>query len=646
MRYPSIGEVRTGGRAVFLRADLNVPVENGRVMDDSRIAAVLPTLTRILDHGSPVILASHLGRPGGVPDPRYSMTPVAERLSELLEGYGVILAGGVTGPRVKAMARGLSPGQVLVLENLRFDPGEEKNDETLARGLAELAEIYVNDAFGTCHREHASTAGVPVVMGGGYTGYLVEKELEAFGRMIRHPVRPFTVIMGGAKVSDKVAVIRHVLPKLDNLLIGGAMAFTFMRARGVSTGKSLVEEDRIETAREIMEEAVKHRVNLLLPVDFTCAPAPDKPSLTVPWDAVPDGMAGYDIGPDSAARFRDVMMESSTIVWNGPMGLFEKAPFDRSTRQIAKALADATAKGAKTIVGGGDSLRAVTEAGVDHLVTHASTGGGASLELLQGKELKALKHIAVQGVKPLVGANWKMNGTLSHALDYLDRMLEGNPGHFGADVVLFPPFTMIEALAGPASEAGVHLGGQDLHWEPRGAFTGEISPGMLLEAGCDWFIAGHSERRHILGEDDKVVAGKLQAGVDAGLKGILCVGETLAQRESGDAEAVVESQLDSALKGLRGADPSSLAVAYEPVWAIGTGRNATPGEAGRMHGVIRERIGKILGEEFAREIRIIYGGSVKPENSREILAQPGVDGALVGGASLDAHSFLDILSSL
>lgn len=646
MRYPSIREVRTGGRTVFLRADLNVPVENGRVMDDGRITASLPTLRHILDQGSPVVLASHLGRPKGAPEARYSMAPVAERLSELLEDYEVFFIDRVSGSRVTAMARGLHPGQVLVIDNLRFHPGEEQNDREFSRELASLAGIYVNDAFGTCHREHASTAGVPEALGGGYAGMLVEKELEAFGRMITHPRKPFTVLMGGAKVSDKVAMIQHVLPRLDSLVIGGAMAFTFSRAKGVPTGRSLVEEDRIDTAREIMARAEEAGVKLVLPVDYVCARSPQDAPVTVPWNAIPDDMAGYDIGPSSVALFREILLKSGTIVWNGPMGLFEVPPFDSATRETALALAEATDAGAVTIVGGGDSLRAVTEAGVLDRVTHASTGGGASLELLQGNDLPALRHIAVTGVKPLVGANWKMNGTPQMARDYLDDLLVCNSMHFGADVVLFAPFTMLAGLAGSAEDAGVLLGGQDLFWEEKGAFTGEVSPAMLKDAGCTWFLAGHSERRHILGETDAMVAKKLQAGIAAGLKGLLCVGETLSEREAGNTRAVVKAQVEAALAGIRGADPGNLAIAYEPVWAIGTGRNATAEQAQEVHSLLRECACGILGKDFAGEIRIIYGGSVTPSNASGILAQPDVNGALVGGASLDSESFLDILASL
>lgn len=646
MRYPSIRGVRTGGRTVFLRADLNVPVENGRVMDDGRITASLPTLKHILDQGSPVVLASHLGRPKGVPEARYSMAPVAERLSELLEDYEVLFINKVCGRRVEAMAKGLFPGQVLLIENLRFHPGEEQNDRDFSRALAGLADIYVNDAFGTCHREHASTAGVPEAMGGGFAGLLVEKELEAFGRMVTHPRKPFTVLMGGAKVSDKVAMIQHVLPRLDNLLIGGAMAFTFCRAKGVATGKSLVEEDRIDTAREIMEAARNAGVNLVLPVDYVCARNPQEEPITTPWNRIPEDMAGYDIGPESVRLFRDVLLKSGTVVWNGPMGLFEVPPFDSATRETAGILAEATLAGAVTIVGGGDSLRAVTEAGALDKVTHASTGGGASLELLQGRELPALRYIARQGVRPLFGANWKMNGTNQKAQDYLDDLMVGNSSHFDADVVLFPPFTIVAGIAGAAADAGVATGGQDVFWEPKGAFTGEISPGMLRDAGCSWFLAGHSERRHIMGESDDTVARKLQAGISAGLKGILCVGETLDERQAGRTGEVVKAQLERSLNGLMGADPTNLAVAYEPVWAIGTGVNATPGQAQEVHGLIRAWIGELFGKTFAEETRVIYGGSVTPGNAGDILAQPDVDGALVGGASLDSESFLDILASL
>lgn len=646
MQYPSIRDLKTGGKRIFLRADLNVPIEDGRVLDDTRIRSVLRTIRHLIEQGSPIVLASHLGRPKGKMDPRYSMKPVAEKLREMLSETRILFAHDCVGKRVEAMAAGLAPGEILVLENLRFHPEEEANDPKFSKQLAALGDIYVNDAFGTSHREHASMVGIPEIMGGGYVGFLVEQELRVFGELVRHPRKPYTVILGGVKVSDKVALIEHVLPKLDNLIVGGAMAFTFYRAMGLETGKSIVEEDRIQTAKDIIIAAEERGVNLLLPLDIVCAPSAEegKNAKVFRFDELPGDMAGFDIGPETVGLFQKTMMDSKTIVWNGPMGLFEVPPFDVGTRKLAAFMADATSYGAAAVVGGGDSMRAVREAGVADQITHVSTGGGASLKLLQGEELPALEHLKIDGVKPIIGANWKMNGTYEMGMDYLTAIDECNINYFGADVVLFAPFTLLRSFATLADKAGVDLGAQDIFWEESGAFTGEISAGMLKEAGCTWFLAGHSERRHILGETDEIVRSKLEAGLKSEMSGILCVGELLEEREEGRTEEVVRGQIEFALKNLDTATPFNLVIAYEPVWAIGTGRTATAEEAQRVHNLIRQWVAEVKGEDFARDIRIIYGGSVKPENAREIMTGPDVNGALVGGASLKADSFIEIVA--
>ncbi len=646
MQYPSIRDLKTGGKRIFLRADLNVPIEDGKILDDTRIRSVLRTIRYLIEQGSPVVLASHLGRPKGKIVPAYSMKPVAEKLKEILTETRILFARDCIGKRVEAMAAGLKPGEILVLENLRFHKEETANDPEFSKKLALLGDIYVNDAFGTSHREHASMVGVPAILGGGYVGFLVEKELRVFGELIRHPRKPYTVILGGVKVSDKVAVIENVLPKLDNLIVGGAMAFTFFKAMGLETGKSIVEEDTIQTARDIIKAAEARGVNLILPVDIVCAPSRDSGEEAVVrrFDDLPVDMAGFDIGPESIELFRRTMMGSRTIIWNGPMGLFEISPFDIGTRQLAAFMADATTYGASAVVGGGDSMRAVREAGVAEQLTHVSTGGGASLKLLQGEELPALEHLRIEGVKPFVGANWKMNGSLELGIEYITSLDEGNVNYFGADVVLFAPFTLLAAFAPLAEKAGIYLGAQDIFWEDKGAFTGEISATMLAEAGCTWFLAGHSERRHVIGETDEIVRKKLVAGVTAGLSCVLCVGELLDQRESGKTEEVVRGQIEAALKGLDIVTPYNLIVAYEPVWAIGTGKTATPEEAQRMHALIRTWIAGIFGDEFSGEVGIIYGGSVKPSNAEEVMSGTDVNGALVGGASLKADSFIEIVA--
>ncbi|MCK5842120.1 MAG: triose-phosphate isomerase [Candidatus Sabulitectum sp.] len=646
MQYPSIRDLKTGGKRIFLRADLNVPIEDGKILDDTRIRSVLRTIRYLIEQGSPVVLASHLGRPEGRIVPDYSMKPIAEKLKEILTETRILFARDCVGKRVEAMAAGLGPGELLVLENLRFHPEETANEPGFAKKLAVLGDIYVNDAFGTSHREHSSMVGVPEILGGGYVGFLVEKELRVFGELIRHPRKPYTVILGGIKVSDKVAVIENVLPKLDNLIVGGAMAFTFYKAMDLETGTSIVEEDTIQTAKDIIQAAEERGVNLILPVDIVCAPSRDHGDEAVVrrFDDLPADMAGFDIGPESIELFRRTMLKSKTIVWNGPMGLFEIRPFDVGTRQLAAFMADATSYGAIAVVGGGDSMRAVREAGVAEQITHVSTGGGASLKLLQGEELPALEHLRIDGVKPFVGANWKMNGSLSMGIEYLTLLDDGNVNYFGADVVLFAPFTLLSAFAPLAERAGIHLGAQDIFWEEKGAYTGEISATMLKEAGCSWFLAGHSERRHILGETDEIVRKKVKAGLAAELSCVLCVGELLEQREAGKTEEIIRGQLESALSGIEDADPYNLVIAYEPVWAIGTGKTATPDEVQRIHGLIRQWVAEILDKEFAGEVGIIYGGSVKPSNAAEVMSGKDINGALVGGASLKADSFIEIVA--
>jgi phosphoglycerate kinase len=386
----SIEQVDVGGRRVFLRADLNAPLESGAVSDDTRLTAVLPTLRHLLDRGASVVLASHLGRPKGGPDPKYSLTPVAERLGALLE-RPVPLAPDCVGEAVEGLARALKPGQTLLLENLRFHPEEEANDDGFARRLAALADVYVNDAFAAAHRAHASIAAITRHLRPAAAGLLMRRELEALGRILESPARPLAAVLGGAKVSDKIALVEHLLARVDVLVIGGGMAFTFLRALGHGVGKSLVEVDRVETARATLEAARRRGVQIVLPVDALVAGGFDSPSgRAVSIRDIPAEQMGLDIGPLSVERFAAALKSAKTIVWNGPMGVFEKPAFATGTVALARAVADS---GAFSVIGGGDTVAAVNQAGVAARIGYISTAGGAFLEFLEGRTLPGVEAL-------------------------------------------------------------------------------------------------------------------------------------------------------------------------------------------------------------------------------------------------------------
>jgi phosphoglycerate kinase len=394
----TLRDLDPAGKRVLVRVDFNVPLEDGEVSDDTRLTATMPTLRYLLEKRARLILMSHLGRPKGGPDPKYSLKPVAARLERLLR-MPVEFAGDCVGPEVEGKARALADGHVLLLENLRFHPEEEANDAGFARRLATLGEIYVNDAFGTAHRAHASTEGVPRILHPAVAGFLMEKELSYLGRALDQPARPFVAILGGAKISGKIDVIEALLGKLDRLLIGGAMMFTFLKAQGKPVGRSLVEDERLGVAKDVMARAAARGVSLELPVDVVASLSTDgsQPSRVCAVGELRPDEVGVDIGPATVQAFRESLRGAKTVLWNGPMGVFEVPAFASGTLEVAKLLADATARGAVTVVGGGDSAAAVQQAELADKLTHLSTGGGASLEFLEGKELPGVAALDDRG---------------------------------------------------------------------------------------------------------------------------------------------------------------------------------------------------------------------------------------------------------
>ncbi|WP_293812810.1 triose-phosphate isomerase [uncultured Phascolarctobacterium sp.] len=640
MDKKTVRDLDVAGKKVLVRVDFNVPLnDKGEITDDTRITASLPTIQYLLEQKAAVILMAHLGRPKGQVKPELSLAPVAKHLGKLL-GKKILFAPDCVGEAAQAAASKLKPGHILLLENLRFHKEEEKNDMDFAEKLASLADLYVNDGFGVSHRAHASVEGVTHFLPAA-AGFLLEKEIQYVGQAVTNPLHPFVAIIGGAKVSDKIGVISNLLDKVDTLLIGGGMANTFLAAQGYKMGKSLVEEDKLDLAKELLAKAKKNKVNMLLPTDLVMAAAfaPDAEHVTEKVKNLNQAYMALDIGAETSKAYAESLADAKMIVWNGPMGVFEMDAFCKGTEAVAKAVAKSRAT---SIVGGGDSVAAIEKLGLAKRITHISTGGGASLEYLEGKVLPGVAALDDLRRKMIAG-NWKMHKTVSEAVELAEDIVMETNGTLN-EVVIFPPFTALETVADAIDGKHVGYGAQDLHWEDKGAFTGAVSGAMIADICAEYVLVGHSERRTIFGENEKIVASKIIAAYRNGLKPLLCVGENLAEREAGKTARKINMQLKSALRVISAEDAENLVVAYEPIWAIGSGKAATPEDALEVCTLIREKIGKIFTPDIARKVRILYGGSVNEKNAASFNLS-GIDGVLVGGASLKADTFAAIVRS-
>lgn len=640
MDKKTVRDLDVAGKKVLVRVDFNVPLnDKGEITDDTRITASLPTIQYLLEQKAAVILMAHLGRPKGQVKPELSLAPVAKHLGKLL-GKKILFAPDCVGEAAQAAASKLKPGHILLLENLRFHKEEEKNDMEFAEKLASLADLYVNDGFGVSHRAHASVEGVTHFLPAA-AGFLLEKEIQYVGQAVTNPLHPFVAIIGGAKVSDKIGVISNLLDKVDTLLIGGGMANTFLAAQGYKMGKSLVEEDKLDLAKELLAKAKKNKVNMLLPTDLVMAAAfaPDAEHVTEKVKNLNQAYMALDIGAETSKAYAEALADANMIVWNGPMGVFEMDAFCKGTEAVAKAVAKSRAT---SIVGGGDSVAAIEKLGLAKRITHISTGGGASLEYLEGKVLPGVAALDDLRRKMIAG-NWKMHKTVSEAVELAEDIVMETNGTLN-EVVIFPPFTALETVADAIDGKHVGYGAQDLHWEDKGAFTGAVSGAMIADICAEYVLVGHSERRTIFGENEKIVASKIIAAYRNGLKPMLCVGENLAEREAGKTARKINMQLKSALRVISAEDAENLVVAYEPIWAIGSGKAATPEDALEVCTLIREKIGKIFTPDIARKVRILYGGSVNEKNAASFNLS-GIDGVLVGGASLKADTFAAIVRS-
>ena len=635
----NVEDLNVAGKKVIVRVDFNVPLDKttNEITDDKRIKGALPTIKYLVENNAKVILVSHLGRPKNGPEAKFSMKPAADRLAELI-GKPVVLASDVIGEDAKSKAAALKEGEILMLENVRFHKEETKNDPKFAAELASMADLYVNDAFGTAHRAHASTAGLANFLPSA-SGYLIQKELDFIGGALANPKRPFVAILGGSKVSDKIGVISNLIDKADTIIIGGGMAYTFAAAKGASIGTSLCEPDKFDLANELVAKAEAKGVKLLLPVDTVCADAfaEDANSQVVESGKIPDGWMGLDIGPKSIEMFSAEIANAKTIIWNGPAGVFEFDKFATGTRALAKAIADSDAV---SIIGGGDSAAAIEKLGFAEKVSHISTGGGASLEFIEGKVLPGIDCLQDKEIgRTFAAGNWKMNCGCPDDAAKLINELKPLVKDATSTIALGVPFLAIPAALEAAAYSNIKIAAQNCHFEEKGAFTGEISPLWLAKMGVTYVIIGHSERREYFAETDETVNKKAKAALSYGLKPIICCGESLAQREANETFDWIKGQIIGAFKDIPAEKLCQITIAYEPIWAIGTGKTASDEQAQEVCAFIRGVIAELYCDKCAAAMTIQYGGSVNAKTAAGLFSQKDINGGLVGGASLKAEDF-------
>ena len=640
MLKKSIENFVVNNKKVLVRVDFNVPVRYGVILNIARIVASLKTIQYLIDNGAKVILMSHFGRPKGKPDKNYSLEFVAKYLEATL-GKKILFSDDdlVTGDKTRSLVDNMVSGDVLLLQNTRFRPEEEKNEDNFSQELAALGDIYINDAFGTAHRAHCSTVGVGKYLPSGL-GFLLKKEVEILDHVMENPKRPFVAILGGSKVSDKIGTINNLINKVDTLIIGGAMMFTFYKALGLKVGKSLVEDDKVDLAKSILALGEKKGVQIALPVDVTVAEnfTNDTKWKIVDKEEIEDDWIGLDIGPKSVKRFSDIISKAKTVIWNGPMGAFEMSNFAKGTFGVAEAMANSDAV---TVIGGGDSAAAVDMAGLANKMTHISTGGGAAIEFFEGKTLPGLAIIDNRSRVPFICGNWKMNTTIAEG-EELIHFLKDELTDDQVRLAICPPFTHLYPYKSLLKGSNICLGAQNVNREDFGPYTGEIGSPMLKELGVEYCIVGHSERRQYYNENDDSVNKKIINLLSKNIQPIYCCGESLEIRELGKAKEFVKGQIERAFKEISKKDIVRIKIAYEPIWAIGTGKTATTEQIEDMCHFIRQTINE-LGYE-GEEMSILYGGSVNSGNARSIINCGNVDGALVGGASLNKTEFLNIIN--